>query len=489
MQVLPSERRMARPTNSPGRILPNLSQITVLSGISLLFLPCPIVRAQSGPTKSMDVIASEEQTTADRELTLDQAIDQALEHNGEIVNAKLDVQNFEALKAKARAQYLPKVTNNSDASYLTAREGVVLPAGSLGVFSGAGEIPSKTLHIDQGGNLTYASRTFLSQPTLQLFAVHAANRAAKADVQTAKLNVEDKSEDIAVQVRQLYYQILNAEAQLRAAVQESATFQKSDDEAKSQVREGSALPLKELEARANLLQAESNVLKARTAERGARRELNNVMGTPLDARFRLVDAEPLGPGGGALPSREEAIRLSLAKQPQIIIAEQKVEKAKAELRVAEDAFIPEVTVNAHQSYQVGIALLVRNYGVFEGEFRYELFDGGARRAQVRSQRSLLAQAQQNLANVRTSNTVAIGNAYDTVESNELDLKAKQQATVARAEEARVADSRYVHGELLASERAATHAQLAEAEASERQAALNLALSRSQVRKLLGEIPR
>ena len=487
-RTLPEKGLMSRLKHLTCTTVPCLSLALCCLSLSGLVL---LSRAADGQSKSIDpdVIPAAQPATAGRELTLDQAIDLALEHNGELGVARLDVQHFEALKAKARAQYLPKLTNNSDARYLTAREGVVLPPGSLGVFSATGPVPAHTLTIDQGANTTYSSRTFLNQPTLQLFATHAMNHAAKMDVETARLNVEDKSENIAIQVRQLYYEVLDAESQVRAAEEEVATFQQSEQEARSEVREGSALPLKELEVRANLLQAESVALKARNAERDDRLELNNVVGAPLDSRFRLVDPDAAELSVDSLPTRDEAVRLALARQPQVLIAGKKVDKAKAEVRVAEDAFIPDLTLSAHHSYQVGIALLVRNYGIFQAEFSYNLFDGGATRAQVRSQKSLLAEAQLNLANLRASTTVSIETAYDNVENAQLDLAAKQQAVLARSEGARVADARYSHGEMLASERDMAHAQFAEAEATEREAELNLSLARSEVRRLLGEVAR
>ncbi len=488
MLLQPNDGLIVRPSESTCRSVRWLSlALWCLSLSGLVLLSRPVI----GQSTLIDPrhIPEAQSAAAERELSLDQAIDLALEHNGDIGVAKLDVQHFEALKAKARAQYLPKLTNNSDITDLTEREGVVLPPGSLGVFPATGPVPAQTLRIDQGGHITYASRTYLNQPTLQLFATHAMNHAAKMDVETARLSVEDKSENTAIQVRQLYYEVLDAESQVRAAEEEVASFRQSDQEAAAEVREGAALPVKELEARANLLQAESAASKARTAERDDRLQLNNVMGVPLDSRFRLADPDAAELSGDALPTRDEAVRLALARQPQVLIGERKVDKAKAELRVAEDAFLPDLTLSAHHSYQVGIALLVRNYGVFQAEFSYNLFDGGATRAQVRSQKSLLAEAQLNLSNLRTSMTVSIEVAYDNVESAELDLRAKQQLVVARREAARVADSRYAHGEILASERDMTHAQLAEADASQREAALNLGLARSQVKRLLGEIAR
>ncbi len=424
-----------------------------------------------------------------QDLTLDHAIDLAFEHNGSLAITKIDVKNYEALKARARAAYLPTLTNTSEVVYLTALEGVVLPQGSIGVFPGTGPVPSKTLSIDQGANLTYASFTNITQLTTQLFAVHALNHAAKIEVDTARLRVEDQSENIAIQVRQLYYGILEAEAQLRSAETQIATYRETDRETAAEVRQGSALPVQELQARANLLQAISTASQDRISAKEQRVKLNNVMGVPLDARYRLVEANPPGPSGQALPPREEAIRLALAQQPQVLIAERQVEKAKAELRVAQDAFIPAITLNAHESYQVGIALLKRNYGVFQGEFSFDLFDGGARRAQVRSEQSLLAEAQQNLSNVRASTTISVEDAYDNVESAGLDLEAQQQLVLAQAEAGRVADAQYAHGELLASNRDQARAQLVAAQAAERQSALNLALAQGEARRALGEVAR
>ena len=105
----------------------HLQACALLVPHALLFGPRRAPTAVSycdGQSKAMNPenIPAAQAPAAERELTLNQAIDLALEHNGELQVAKLDVQHFEAMKAKARAQYLPKLTNNSDATYLTERE-------------------------------------------------------------------------------------------------------------------------------------------------------------------------------------------------------------------------------------------------------------------------------------------------------------------------------------------------------------------------------
>ena len=466
------------------------SMLTLCFSCLMLFVwQSATAQSLSSPIDVPNTAAAVPPAPDERNLTVSQAIDLALQHNGELGIARENVTNFEAQKEKARAQYLPKITNSSDASYLTNREGIVLPAGSFGAYPGTGPVPAKTLRIDQGANLTYSSRTYINQPVTQLFATHALNRAARMDVDTAKLKVEDQSGNVAVQVRQLYYGVIEAEAQLRAAETAVATTKENEREASREFEQGSALPLKVMEAHANVVQALNAALEARTTARDKRLQLNNTLGMPIDSRFYLIDGEKPGPDPQVLPPRDEAVKIALAKQPQVLIADRKVEKAKAELRIAEDAYLPQITMSAHESYQVGIALLSRNYGVFQGELNYELFDGESRRAQVRSQRALLGAAKLNLSNLQESTRVAVEVAYDRVDTAALNLQAKQQMVAARQEGVRVADARYAHGEILPSDRDVAHAQLAEAQAAERQAELDLSLAQSEARRTLGEIAR
>jgi outer membrane protein TolC len=79
------------------------------------------------------------------------------------------------------------------------------------------------------------------------------------------------------------------------------------------------------------------------------------------------------------------------QSPEIRAAQQAVEKAKAGLAAAKDAYIPDITGIARYSYQSGVPLLAHNFGTFGVTFSYDLFDGGRRQEEIGDSRTLLSQ--------------------------------------------------------------------------------------------------
>ena len=214
--------------------------------------------------------------------------------------------------------------------------------------------------------------------------------------------------------------------------------------------------------------------------------LEDAIGEPLDTPLALVNTA-LPPNAQTLPTRSEAVGIAFAHEPKVLMAEQDVEKARASIRVAEDAYIPSITALAHDSYQDGIALFFHNYGIFEGSVHYDLFDGGTRRANVRDARASLSKAELALSEQKDQTRIAVESSYDQLELGTRALDIAQQVTKARIEEVRVAEVQFQQGEILPSQRANAQADLADAEASALQAALNLDLARNQIREILGQI--
>ncbi len=422
-------------------------------------------------------------------LTVERAIELALQHNREIGIAEQDVKHYKALKDQVRAEYFPKIKNDSTASYITDREGVVLPSGSFGKLPATGPIPARTVRIDQGALSNYYSITQIVQPVTQLFAVHASNHAARANVEKSEEQVKQTKLDVALEVRRLFYGVIVAQKQQEVAVVSLAAAEQAEHEANRNVAQGSALPASELSARAQVESARSDQQKANSSALDALLALEDQLGLALSANLKLVPPAPLETPASNFPSLPEATQRAIAAEPQVHMAERAVEEAKASLRVAQDAYIPNVSFNAHESYQDGLAFFNRNYGVFAADFSYDVFDGGARSAKIRDAKALLSKAELALAQLRSKAEIAVAVTYDQVKEALADLNAKQLSAQSQTEAARVAESQFTLGELLQSKRDEARAGQASAEAALLESALNLSLARSQVLKALGEIPR
>jgi len=269
------------------------------------------------------------QNNAPMQLTLSQAIDLALKQNRDIKLAQLAVVDSQHKKEIARSDYFPHIRNESSVLHITDLAGVSIPAGAFGNHPDTGAIPGQHVVVGQGGLTSYTSGTGLDQPLTQMFKIHASNRAATADINTAKIQVDQAENAIALKVRQLYFGILIAQLKQKAAAEQVAAGQVKLEESLQDVERGNALDVVVLENRASALDAKQAALTQRLQIHDLTISLNDLMGLPLNTDLALdADVSALSI---SVPSREECIRIAQQHSPEIQAAKQSVEKAKAGL--------------------------------------------------------------------------------------------------------------------------------------------------------------
>ena len=420
-------------------------------------------------------------------LTLSQAIDLALKQNRSLKLAQLSVTDSEHKKEIARSAYFPNIKNESGILHVTELAGVEIPAGAFGVPAATGPIPPKNLFLDQGSATGYSSGSQLTQPLTQMFKIHESNRAAAADINTAKIQLIQAENEIALKVRQTYFALLIAQLKLEAAKDEVDASEVKNQESANAVANGSALDVAALESRAAVLDAKQTALTQTLQIHDLTLSLDDLLGLPLSTQLQLdpdTSAVAL-----PIPTREECIRIAREQSPAIRAAQQAVLKAKAGLGATKDAYIPDVTGLARYSYQSGIPLLVHNFGTFGFNLSYELFDGGRRNAEIKDGRTLLSEAQVNLDKVEDEVTVEVESAYDKVEQLQSMVEVAGEALSVRTEAARLADRQYEQNAALASARSEAHAKAASAKASQLESTLGLSLAQGDLKRAIGQMPR
>jgi outer membrane protein TolC len=427
------------------------------------------------------------QGSAPMPLTLDQAIDLALKQNRDLRLAHLAVTDSQHKKEIARSAYFPTITNDAKVLHITQLAGVEIPAGAFGNHPDTGLIPATNLFLDQGATTSYTSGTGLVQPFTQMFKIRESNRAATADLNTAKVQVSQTEDDVALKVRQLYYGIQIAQLRQQAAEEEVSARQVKVDESISDVQKGNALDVTVLQSRASALDAKQDDLVQKLQIHDLTISLNDLLGLPLNTAL-VLDSNMAAPPV-SVPSREECIRIAQEHSPQIQTAKLSVEKAKAGLAAAKDAYIPDITGLAKYSYQSGIPFLVHNFGTFGFSFTYDLFDGGKRVEEIRDARTQLSEAELNLEKIQEEVSVQVETAYDKVEQLRDLTGVAQAALEARVEASRVTDRQFEQTEALSSARAEAHAQAISAKASVLQANLGLYLAQADLKRTIGELPR
>jgi outer membrane protein TolC len=430
---------------------------------------------------------AQQSSPAPMRLTLDQAIDLALKQNHSVRLRSLSVEQMQSKKDEARANYLPQIKASGGVLHVTELEGVEIPAGAFGSPPATGPVPSKALFIDQGLTTWYMGGVGLEQPLTQMFRIHQANVAAKQDLLIAKTQVDQTEDAIALQVRQLYYNILINERKLEASQDQLAAAQVKDEESRSDVARGNALEVSLLQSKAGILQAQQESLTLQLQGKDFRRQLADALGLPVNTPIDL------DPGAAAaelnIPSRTDAVQIALNQNQELKVARQTLVKAHAGLAAAKDAYIPDVTALSRYSYQSGVPFLVHNFGTFGFALNYDLFDGGLREAKLREARSEMRSAEVGVDKLQSEIEVQVQGIYDRIDELRQMVDVAGQVVKVRTEAARLADRQFEQSAALSSIRSQALADLASATASLLEANCGLSLAQADLKRAIGQKPQ
>ena len=430
-------------------------------------------------------IAAASQWAAEtRHLTLTEAVHLAISQNRALKIARLKVVENEQKKAGERASYFPSITNQSNALHITEFQNIGIPAGAFGTAGGS-LVPARNTFLPQGQKTLLSSGTMITQPLTQLIRIHDANRIAAAEVAVSRDDLKKVENQTALQVHSLYYSILIAQLQKRAAEKQTTYAGEQLRESEDDVRNGSALQVSAINSRAVLLEGQQSVLTADLQISDLTTQLNDLLALPLDTRLEL---DPAVPSNFEPRRREEYVQTAWAENPEILAAEEAVQKVRAAVGSAKSAYIPDVTAYARQSYQNGVPFLVHNFGTFGVNLNWELFDFGKRRAAVREREAQLAEAEENVRRLKEEVADGIERSYNKVERTRSMVQVATQVVKLRQEGERLAENQLTNGVILVSDRRQAAAAAYTAEAEMLQASLGYLLAWAELEQVVGHTP-
>lgn len=294
-----------------------------------------------------------EDSSVSRTVNLQQAVVMALDHNHGVRISLLQVEESEHAKQIARSAYLPVLNNHSTFAHATDTQFIGIPAGALGTVGG-NTIPSHTLVLNQGA-LNYAlSDTNLTQPLTELFKIKATNDVARADLEASKGKASSANNQVALKVRQLYYEILIVQTQQQAIQAKIRATEDLQSERAEQVKYGSRLEADLIESRAQSLEARQDLLTAQLQLSNLHMQFNDAVGLPVESEVMLDHNVP---APSAASSREECIKLAFESNPEIAEAKAEVDKSAAGVREAKREYIPNVEAFAHYTYADNVPFL------------------------------------------------------------------------------------------------------------------------------------
>jgi outer membrane protein TolC len=387
-------------------------------------------------------------TTSPRHITLQQAVQLALQHNHDIRIAGYTVEERQHAKEVAKSSYFPSIRNDSSFMHVTDTELIQIKSGSLGTAGGT-PIPSANAIINQGGKNFTTSGTQITQPLTTMLKIKQENDLAQAEVKVSREKAQLTGNDVALAVHQVYYDILIAQAHRSATEARIRASEDLQSERVEQVKFGSTLEQELIDSRAQFLQAKQEILTTDLQLSDLKLKLNDLTGLPLST---ALDLDPAVPEFQETCPREECVTAAMASHPEILAARAEVQKAEAAVRLAKtDMWVPDVEAFARYSYQDNVPFLARNFGTFGVHFGYDVFDSGRKKALVHERQAQLSQAKENLAKLTDAVEVWVQTAYNKLERTQQMLKVSEEVLSLRTESNRVRQQELLRGAALNSQ--------------------------------------
>jgi outer membrane protein TolC len=318
-----------------------------------------------------------------------------------------------------------------------------------------------------------------------LLRIHQQNRIAAAEVATSRDELKNAENEVALQVHALYFGILVAQLQKKAAEQETSFATETLRENENDVRNGSALKVAQIQSRAQLLQGQQSVLTAELQIEDYTVELNDLLGLPLDTKLEL---DPEVDTNFETLTKADYVEAAWKENPQIRSAEESVAKARAGVSAAKTAYIPDITAFARYSYQDGVPFFVHNFGTVGINMSYTLWDFGKRKSTVRERDAQLGEAEQNLEHLKEQVAVEVERTYNKLVRTKSMVKVATQVAELRQESERLATDQAAQGVVLISDVRNAAAANYKAKADLLQATLGYVLARAELERTVGRSP-
>jgi len=291
---------------------------------------------------------------------------------------------------------------------------------------------------------------------------HGVNRA-KSMNQAAALQLDRTDQEIVFRVVSVYYQVLLSNKQLEVAEQSVKTAQAILDRSQARFDSGLVVESDLLTAKVRMAARQQELIRARNDGELARAQLNLTMGMPAESRFQLT--ERLSERTLPVPALADAEKQALTNRQDLkrVAAEEAAQHQS--VAGAKSSFGPRL--NAFAGWEMDNPTFVAGGGGNNWlggiELQVDIFQGGAKRAELSRQRALeekvIAMKQAATDGVR----LEVRRAYYDVDSSRQQIEVTRAAIAQAQESLRINQDRYDGGlttitDVLGAEEAARRSQ-------------------------------
>src|ERR1700677_1286260 len=347
-------------------------------------------------------------------LSLTNAIQIAIDHNRPLDTAKLEIVKSKWEVAQTKTKRFPAIT-----TYLFASGDITNPKFTFPANLFNNPLP-QTLKLSNG--ITGLASAEIAQPLSQLYQIHLAIREQELSADLAAEQYKGQRLSIVASVKQAYYATLQTESALDATQALVKQYEETDRVATQYLTQESVLRSDSLEAKAKLAQSRYQVIQLRDTLQTQKEQLNELLARDLDAPFRTEPVPPITPAEMDLKTARST---ALQQRPEVKEAEIDTHRAEYDRKLSRAKYIPDVGAAIHYLDPINTAFLPQNILSAGLELKWDPFDWGGRRDEVKQKDVSIQQSHYQLQETQAQVLLDVDNTFRKLEESRTLLEVAQ----------------------------------------------------------------
>ncbi len=291
---------------------------------------------------------------------------------------------------------------------------------------------------------------------------HGINQAKQMS-EAAGHQLDRTDQEVVFRVVSSYYDVLLAAKQLELAEQSAKTAKSIMDRSQSRFDSGLTVESDLLTAKVRMAARQQEVIRARNTLEVTRAELSTAMVMPVESSFQL--SEGLAERTLPIPAMQELEKQALTNRPDLKRIASEEAAQRQSVSVAKSSFGPRV--NAFAGWEMDNPTFVAGGGGDNWlggiEVQFDIFQGGAKRAELSRQRALEEKVVAMKQVASDAVRLEVRRAYYETDANRQQIEVARAAIAQAQESLRINQDRYDSGlttitDLLGAEDAARRSQ-------------------------------
>lgn len=382
------------------------------------------------------------QTTPDavpEVLTLDEAVNLALQNNRTVHISALDVEKLGQNIGAFRTHRLPVVQIAMMGSGLLTPLSFEFAQGVFGTFPGIGPVPAKDTNITTPRRLNGFFMNSVEQPLSQLYKINLGLKALEFSQDIGREDLRAKRHEVRNQVTRLYYDLAQTQSALDASLQTEEFYTELDRVTDQFLTQQTVLKADSIDVKMRLAKQQLQTVKLRDELETREEQLNDLLGRDIRQRFRVsTNVVPTPAELDLSVAQKQALEL----RPELRQAQLKTKQAEYDRRQKKAEYIPDVSLAVHQLSFLNVDMLPANVLSAGVDLTWEPFDWGRKRHELASKSEAIEQAQAAQSETESQVLLEVNAQFRKVQEAVAALRVAQLAVDEASEKLRVASDAY-----------------------------------------------